>query len=50
VNYAQSVNRARTGVDAAIFAAAWADGRALPLEQVIAEALADDATSRAVGA
>jgi len=39
-DYDRYVAAARAQLDAATFAAAWAEGRALPLEQAIAEALA----------
>jgi tetratricopeptide (TPR) repeat protein len=48
-NYECSVNLARAVLDTPAFTTAWADGRTMPLEQVIAEALADDAKHRAVG-
>jgi hypothetical protein len=37
--YAHAVAAARAQFDAAAFAAAWAEGRTLPLEQAIADAL-----------
>ena len=37
--YARDVAAARAQVDAAAFAAAWAEGEALPLEQAVAAAL-----------
>jgi non-specific serine/threonine protein kinase len=39
-HYDQIVDSIRAQLDAAAFAAAWAEGRALPLEQAIGEALA----------
>jgi len=41
-DYDRDLAAARAHLDAATFAAAWADGRALPLEQAIAYALEDD--------
>ena len=40
--YEHDVAADRTQLDAATFAAAWAEGRALPLEQAIADALSED--------
>jgi hypothetical protein len=37
--HTQTVADARTYLDVATFAAAWAEGRAMPLEQVVAYAL-----------
>jgi predicted ATPase/class 3 adenylate cyclase len=42
VNYEHDIAAAHTQLDSTTFAAAWAAGRALPLEQAIAEALAGD--------
>jgi predicted ATPase/DNA-binding SARP family transcriptional activator len=49
--YERTVAAARAALEAATFAAAWAAGRALPLEQAIAEALgvANEATSHGAG-
>lgn len=41
VAYEQTVASTRAQLDDATFAAAWAAGRAMPLEQAIAEALAE---------
>ena len=38
-DYERAVAVTRAQLDAATFAAAWAAGRAIPLEQVLAEAL-----------
>jgi tetratricopeptide (TPR) repeat protein len=48
----RTVAAARAALETVVFAAAWAAGRALPLEQAIAEALAvaDRATNRTAGA
>jgi predicted ATPase/DNA-binding SARP family transcriptional activator len=50
--YERTVAAASAALEAAAFAAAWAAGRGLPLEQAIAEALgvADGATNRTAGA
>ncbi len=40
--YAQDVAAARAGLDAHTFAAAWAEGEAMPLDDAIADALRDD--------
>jgi hypothetical protein len=42
VEYARDVANVRAQLDAATFAAAWAEGEALTVEQAIAEALAED--------
>jgi len=41
-SYARSVDRVREQLGEAAFAAAWDEGRALPLDQAIAYALGDD--------
>jgi len=46
--YEQTVAQARAHLDTATWAAAWAEGPAMPLEQAVAYALANDRENRVV--
>jgi hypothetical protein len=48
--YDAAVHIAHTQLDAATFAAAWAQGRAMSLNQAITEALSDEGSSHRGGA